>query len=61
MTFTQALNQMCDGKRVTRTEWDNKEEYGLIQNDTLRIHINGKFCDWIVTMGDILPEDWEVL
>lgn len=61
MNFTQALNQICDGQKVTRKEWNNKDEYGLMQDDRLRIHINGKFHDWIVSYGDLLSEDWELV
>lgn len=61
MNFTEALNKICDGQKVTRKEWDNKEEYGFLHEDRLRIHIKGKIHDWIVSYGDLLGEDWEVV
>jgi hypothetical protein len=59
MIFTQALNLMCDSKKLTRKEWNNKDEYGLMQDDRLRIHTKGEYHDWILTYGDLLAEDWE--
>jgi hypothetical protein len=60
MIFTEALNAVADGKKITRPEWD-KNEYGLMQDDRLRIHIKDKYHDWILSYGDILAEDWIVL
>jgi len=61
MIFTKALNEMCDGKKLTRVEWDNKDEYGLVRDDKLQIHTKGKFHDWIVSYADMLAEDWEIV
>lgn len=51
---------MCDGKKLTREEWDNVEEYSLVRDDKLQIHTKGKFHDWIVSYADMLAEDWIV-
>ncbi len=61
MTFTEALNKICDGQKVTRKEWNNKKEYGFLLNDHLSIFLKGKPHDWIVSYGDLLAEDWLVI
>ena len=61
MIFTDALNEICNGKKVTREDWGSKKEYCLIQDDHLRIHTKGKFHDWILSYGDLLAEDWKVI
>lgn len=58
--FHEALNQMCAYQKVTRQEW-GKNEYGLMMNDRLTIHLEGKFHDWILSYADLLAEDWVVV
>lgn len=61
LTFPQALNKVIDGKTITRVEWEDKEEYGLLRNSFLEIHTKGKFHQWIVSEGDLIAIDWYVL
>lgn len=63
MSFTDALNAICAdiSKKMTRLEWDDKDTYGLIQDTHLRIHLNDKFHDWILSDGDLLADDWVIL
>lgn len=58
MTFTQALNVICDSGKVTRKEWDDESSYCLMRGDHLTIHLNGRFHDWVISWGDLLAEDW---
>lgn len=58
MIFTQAINVICDSGKVTRKEWNNKEEYGFMKDDLLCIHTKGKDHSWIVSYADLLAEDW---
>ena len=59
--FYGALMDMVDGKKVTKLEWDNKEEYGFMKDEILSIHRNGKDHGWLVSLADISGEDWYAL
>ena len=60
MSFSDALYAVVAGKRVTRLEWDNTNEYGILDGTYLKIHRGGKLHNWIVSEGDILALDWVV-
>lgn len=65
MTFTELFNDLLDGKRITRAEWADKRHYGLMKDYLLQIHKAGEAEElvhpWIISEGDLLGEDWEVL
>jgi len=55
------LVDIVAGKKVTKLEWDNKEEYGFMKDEILSIHRNGKDHGWLVSLADISGEDWYAL
>jgi hypothetical protein len=61
MTFPEAIREIVDGEKVTRVEWDSKEEYGFMANELLMIHTKGKDHQWIVSEGDMRATDWITL
>jgi hypothetical protein len=65
MTFTEAIDAMMDGKRLTRKEWNDKRHYCLMKDYILQIHKAGEAEEtihpWIINDGDIVGEDWEIL
>ena len=62
MSFPRAMEAVIDGKRVTRLEWANKNEFGELKDGFLMIHTtkDGKFHQWIVNDGDLTAHDWIV-
>jgi hypothetical protein len=60
-SFYLALADIAAGKKVTKTEWDNKEEYGFMNSEILSIHRNGKDHGWLVSLADISGEDYYAL
>lgn len=61
LTFPQALDEVLEGKRVTRIAWNNIQEYVFLVDIWLSIHIGGKTSQLIVQVGDIQGKDWYVL
>lgn len=58
LNFPNAIQEVINGKRINRLEWNNKEEYGVLKDSWLMIYRNGKFYQWTVSDGDMLAEDW---
>lgn len=61
LNFTQALDRILEGKRVTKDEWENDEEYGFMKSEILHLHRNGKDHKWIIGQPDIEGQDYRVL
>ena len=61
MNFPEAIKAVIEGKRVTRLEWNNSEEYGCVKNGFLTIHTKGNDHTWSVSEGDLLAVDWVVI
>lgn len=58
MTFPQAIEQVIAGKKVTRDEWENNEEYVHLKDGWLMIRLKGADYQLIVSDGDLLASDW---
>jgi hypothetical protein len=58
MGFYGAILSIVDGKKITKLEWDNKEEYGFMKDEILSIHRNGKDHGWLVSLADVSGEDY---
>ena len=59
MTFPEALNKVIDGKKVTKTEWNNDKIYVLLKDGFLMIRKDdGKFYQLIVSEADLIGTDW---
>lgn len=61
MTFPEAMEQVIKGKKITRIEWDSREDYGLLKDGFLLIHNKKDFHKWMITDGDLLATDWVIL
>ena len=61
MSFADALQEVINGKKITRLEWSSNEEYGFMKDERLLIHTKGQDHLWIVSSGDIVNSDWVVL
>jgi hypothetical protein len=62
MTFTQAIQALLGGKRITRKEWNDTRHYALIKDELLYIHKAGEAEEtihpWIICEWDLLGADW---
>lgn len=61
LTFPEAIAELMEGRLITREEWDNKNEYGLLKDGILMIFTKGKHHKWIVSDGDLMADDWLIL
>lgn len=61
VSFPEAIKLLIGGAKIHRAEWQDKEEYGLLQDSFLMIHRNGKFHQWIVSEGDLMAIDWQII
>lgn len=61
LSFPNAVQAIINGKRVRRVEWADKEEHCLLKDNFLMIHRGGKFHAWIVSEGDVMAIDWEIV
>ena len=59
--FSAAISAVIGGKKIRRVEWADQEEYCLLKESFLMIHRNDKFYTWIVSEGDLLSIDWEII
>jgi len=58
MTFSEALESMLKGKKITRKEWDEEKMYGYIEkDDILCIQLEG-LHQWILRREDLEAKDW---
>ncbi|MBU0781886.1 MAG: hypothetical protein KKC72_17800 [Alphaproteobacteria bacterium] len=60
-TFPQAIAAVIDGKRITKEEWDNPDNYGMLKDHRLMLHLDGKWHLWIVSDGDLTGLDWVIM
>lgn len=61
LTFPEAISEVIKGKKITRLDWDDKAEYGLIRDGWLMIHTRGSYHQWTVSDGDLEAVDWIVV
>lgn len=61
LSFYDALREVVKGKRVTKLEWANKDEYGFLRAELLHIHRNGADHLWTVSLADMNGDDYVVL
>ena len=62
LTFFEALEEILDGKKVTKLEWADEGYYGLLENTRLRLHKpDGNIFDWILNDGDISGTDYTIV
>ena len=65
LDFTEMVDALLDGKRVTRKEWDDVRWWGVLQDNILQIHKAGESDEtlrpWIISNGDLSGDDWIIL
>ena len=61
MSFSDAIGEVLNLKKITRVEWDDCEEYGFLKDGYLSIHTKGKDHRWLVSEADMMACDWIVL
>lgn len=61
MSFSEAIAVITLGGKMTRIDWNDKEEYGFLKNEYLHIHTKGKAHQWLVSESDMKATDWFVL
>jgi hypothetical protein len=61
MDFPQAIQAVIEGHRITKQEWDDEEIYGQLRKNTLMIHLEDGWHQWIINDGDLLGDDWITL
>ena len=62
MSFPDAIKEVINGKKITRSEWKNPTIYGFLNGDVLSLHKeDGKNYQWIINDGDVLAEDWFII
>ena len=63
LTFYEALNEMLNGKIVTKADWRDKGWYGQEADELLKIYNpnDSLFHPWIISRGDIMGKDWFVI
>ena len=58
MDFPKAMEQVMVGNPVTREEWHDIAEYGMLKDGWLMIHTKGQDHIWSVSEADINATDW---
>lgn len=63
MTLCKVLKHTIDGKKITRLDWDNKEEYCYIREGFLCIHhdTDEAMHQWVISETDLMATDWVVV
>lgn len=65
LSFTEAIQRILDGQKVTRLDWGDNETYCLLNDTYLSIHNSGEpsttIHKWIVSDGDLFGTDWVVI
>jgi len=61
LKFPEAIKAITEGKRVTKQEWNSKEIYGVLKNGILSINLPSGLCQWIVSEGDMVGDDYMLL
>ena len=59
--FPEAIGALIGGAKIRREEWSDASEFGLLKDQYLMIHRNDKFHTWIVSEGDMLALDWQII
>jgi len=61
LTFSEMLSAVLLGKKVTRVEWQDEEEYAFMLNGYLSIHTKGNDHTFLVNEKDMTAIDWIIL
>ena len=65
MTFSEAMEEVVGGKKVTKLEWERVNEYVFLKDGFLCIHhtadAEDKFHRLMVSEGDLTGKDWMLI
>lgn len=62
LSFPDAIQEVINGKKVTKTDWNNPNIYIFLKDERLKIHLTDeKDHDLIVSEQDLLGIDWETI
>lgn len=67
MTFSKAMEQVRQGQKVRRSEWEDKKIYASMKDGRLKLHTikEGQkeygFHEWVISDGDINGEDYLIV
>jgi hypothetical protein len=59
MSFSEALLKALDGEQITRPDWDSGT-YGFFMDGILKLRMNFKYHNWILSEADVIASDWEL-
>ena len=59
--FPAAIAAIIDGQKVTKLEWGNPDNFGVLRNGMLMIHLDDGWHTWLVNYGDLAGTDWHIL
>ena len=64
MSFYQALVKLSEGHRITRLDWANEKDYGVLHDNRVKIHKSQEsdaiLHDWIISLNDLSATDWVI-
>lgn len=62
LDFPDAMRAVIAGKRITRIDWADLDQYAFLDGGFLRIRpADHAFYNWTVTDGDMTAIDWMVI
>ena len=61
MSFPQAMEQIKEGKAITKLEWDKPDDICRLRGEWLSIRRDGTWHQWVINDGDVLGMDWMVV
>jgi len=60
--FPMAMKKVAEGKKISKKEWESKDEYGILHKARLTLHKKeGTNHDWIPSEGDLMGTDWFIV
>ncbi len=61
MSFPKAMEEIIEGKAITKLEWNNENIYGILRNGFLILHKDNKDGQWVISEGDLMGKDYIVI
>ena len=62
MSFTEAIGEMLEGKKIFKLEWKDEEFYGHVKDGMLQLHKkDGQDYRWLLSEVDMLGQDYTVI
>jgi hypothetical protein len=58
LDFPAAMAEVIAGHKITKLEWGDPSQYGVLKDGLLMIRLTDGWHKWIVNDGDLLGTDW---